>query len=705
VKHVGYIRDYLEKFNSLEIVNPEDQKSINRLIEIILGYITILEDEKKSEPIYPSMERILFEQYRLKGAYAYIFSGCIDNLGIEDLVVLERNQKILAAEATNEFDHLLDVLENYSDNFEEGKDFKDSITSLKNAFNTKIAHWVNEKTKDSIQAWDFMDSQNKLSLDDKDLKVMKKKNEFNISKTKQNLERKLYPENKAPITPTSLASEEGNKQIYLKARTFEKLVRLFKTQTDMTPNAVKLFKKYVITAIKPFLNVLLGIFRKRELSEVDVSLESQFAKYTGVETKEEKQALTKYEFEQVNNYIESLENDIISEKKVDKEFKQIQHQFQILKEKFNKQTTIFKDNEERIFNLFKLLRFKYYSALKLLKIKDTSILVEKLKEVLPQNIEEYITLFKNQFDNLKLSVQQLGDNLKAKTTIRTIEMTKPEDSFTGVKNDDIWVNTAKDTEHAEFEFKKHFKLIFDNIEKIISKPLIVNNIEGKTEQEDELKLNHLKPKKLNGGSITVKNYIEWEIAHAEELHNLLQTFKINFMGEGIPNKESFVKDCETFLSKYFNMGGLEFDEYFENYFKFSEHLVTSLRELKALYDTKLKFKSGREIPLSDISHFKIEDKLAVDESTQIVSIRLFDWGLKELKSLEYRVGGTSDDYRELMRIVMSLEFVMTKFFLYFGNDNRTIPNKMLIYYDSKRIGMDVDEKHSLIYSYLDSIYH
>jgi hypothetical protein len=704
---LNYIQDYLTLFNSLQIIEAEDFQSINTFIKIIRGYSPIVEDKRKLEGFVYDLEGILTSVNKDVPYKQIIFSDKITLLRIELVDNLDRDLKLLENVIPSEFEHVLDILRQLIQPDVKVEEWEGFIGKLKIAFdNGNVEMWDEALGSMKIGRWDIMNSKEGLHLSADERQKLSE-----LFRPEQTREKYLYLKSHEFNTPAGLNrkgvdEEDDDKQIYLKAIVYEKLKRLFNSRININPSAVEILRIYICTEIKPILNVLLEIFEKGEKIETDEMLSSQISAYEKdliyISSSDGDNTLELVKLEEIKLSLTKNKNTYCDD------FKQLEKKLIILKNLFFSESGIFDQNEKYIFNLLKLIRFKYFSAIQILKIEKLRSQVTQLKENLTDKLNEYIALFKSQFHMIYQSLKPKLDQIrKAQEDHHNIKAEQRKEKIEEIEGETIKASDRRienDIEFSENRFTKHIQLILDNIQKIINKRLPVNNNAGlELGIDDKLMLEYMQEERRYNKPITVKNYLAWESAHADELHNFLKTFKRANMGKGIRDKKGFIEKIEALLSKRFEIADFKFEEYFEHYFKYSDRLLTALKELRALYDIKLEFTVGGGIFLHELSYFEIEDKKG-DKELRIVSITLFGGG-QSLKYLVYHVKSASDEYQELKRVVMSLEFIITKYFLYFGKDNRTNYGGKLIYYYPEKTEIDVDEKNSLIYYYLDSIYH
>jgi hypothetical protein len=321
---------------------------------------------------------------------------------------------------------------------------------------------------------------------------------------------------------------------------------------------------------------------------------------------------------------------------------------------------------EKVFNLIKLIRFKYFRVVKLLKIEELREELGNMKDNLIQTVDEYAIHFKKQFDNHYKNLITNLDTDRLKTNYNTIRA----DSF-DILQEDIKTKITQDIEYTKFVgeglFMNHYKLIVDHVQ-TLSKDGAINNY--LTEIIDEVK--------------QLKKYLE-------NIHN---------QGKSILDYKKEKRDINSILSKYFakfNLNNLH------HYLKFGSRLLIALEELKNLYNTKLEF-TDNKILLKNISYFEIIET----EGTQVgkrnvVSMKLFGYKSKENVSLDFALGPSV--YEDIKKPIASLQFTIIKYMLYFGKKIEAA-NKKLVYCDlgkcDENNSIDIHEKNSLIFSSLES---
>jgi hypothetical protein len=631
----------LRIFNLLNIFEDKDYNSISSIVKLIKGYHSITEDKRELKSFDFSTNEILKEEYE------NTLSEKISQLNIETLGVLEENVKLLEVLTRTEFELLLTTLEPYSG------EFRLSVTNLRKAFSKRNPIQWNKAIESSIiKDWDIMVSYGGLTLES--TSHNEQKQFFEEWKAKGILELNLYYRCRKPITHENLTSKniEHNHQIYLRARVFAKLERLFKTRTEIVLDTIDILKVYINREVKPIIHVLLSI----SMGVTDEKLQSDIQKYE----------------EELSYLLSSNQKTIQLNRNLkyincDDDLKQIKNQIIVITKSLSAKSRLLSKCKNQIFNLIKLIRFKYFGALHQLKIDEIREQIENMKDNLSPIVDEYAILFKNQLDNLYKKLLPSLNSDKLVTNYNTIRAyilnTLQEDTKSGV---------TQDIEYSKFVeeglFMNNYKLIVDHI---------------RTLSKDE-----------------ANKYFTEIISEISELNNYLKNINN-------PNKstldEKSEKNIRSVLPKYFGKFSLS---HLDHYLKFGSRLLIALRELETLYNTELEF-TDKKILLRKISYFEIIDaKGSVGGKSYIVSMKLFGYKSSDNLSLEFALGPIA--YEELKRPMASLEFTIIKYMLYFGKKIEAADEKKLVFCDlgkcDKENSVHIHEKNSLIFSTFESRY-
>jgi hypothetical protein len=237
---------------------------MSSVVKLIKGYHSIIEEKRELKPFVFDTNEILGEVNLGKND----FSQKISQLNIETLDVLDGNIKLLEDLTLTEFELLLNTLEPYLDKFSL------SVEKLRKAFIERNAVEWNEAIESStIKSWDIMASYKRLSSNTNGMERV-----LEEWKEKGTLEWNLYYNKfRELITTENLADNNitPDNQIYLRARVFAKLERLFNARNKIVPDTIDVLKKYINRNIKPIVRVLLRIL----MGETGEILHSDIEKY------------------------------------------------------------------------------------------------------------------------------------------------------------------------------------------------------------------------------------------------------------------------------------------------------------------------------------------------------------------------------------------------------------------------------------------